>query len=133
ADLAGAGLEHARQQSNHRRLARTVGPDHPDDLARRDVERKLLDRKRSRSPLRRRWIREAHSAELCQHHSASTLEARARGAAVTQSGIVMLAEITIITPRLEIDELSSASPSLGVMIVISASITMPDRSERAHV
>src|SRR5207245_11595732 len=110
ADLAGAGLEHARQQSNHRRLARTVGPDHPDDLARRDVERKLLDRKRSRSPLRRRWIREAHSAELCQHHSASTLEARARGAAVTQSGIVMLAEITIITPRLEIDELSSASP-----------------------
>ena len=81
-DLAGAGLEHPRQQSNQRRLARAVGPDHADDLARRDVERKLLDRKRSRSPLRRRWIREAHSAELCQHHSASTLEARARGAGV---------------------------------------------------
>src|SRR5439155_14563610 len=64
------------------RLARAVGPDHADDLARRDVERKLLDRKGSRSPLRRRWIREAHSAELCQHQRVGLLEARLRGAGV---------------------------------------------------
>jgi hypothetical protein len=63
-DLAGRGLEHARQEPDQRRLARAVRPDHADHLAGGQLQRDLRQRKRP-APGRRR-IREADTLELEQ-------------------------------------------------------------------
>jgi hypothetical protein len=61
-DLAGRGLEHARQEPDQRRLARAVRPDHAEHLARRQTQRDFRKCKRAaRGPSR---IREAHPLQL---------------------------------------------------------------------
>src|SRR2546426_10496417 len=63
-DLALDGLEHAREEPDQRGLARAVGADHADDLARRDRERETREPERARAVSRRRGIPEADGAEL---------------------------------------------------------------------
>src|SRR5438034_8262237 len=63
-DLALDGLEHAREEPDQRGLARAVGADDTDDLARRDRERETREPERACAVSRRRGIPEADGAEL---------------------------------------------------------------------
>ena len=63
-DLALDGLEHAREESDQRRLAGAVRADDTDDLARRDREREIREPEGARAVARRCGIREADGTEL---------------------------------------------------------------------
>src|SRR5499433_2201679 len=76
-DGAARGLEHAREETDHRRLSRCVRPDETQHLAGFQGEAQFAELE-GRPTTRPPRIREAHRAELCERRHGSTRATRER-------------------------------------------------------